>query len=85
VPGNYYLPKLLPNPPHKWINDVPGEHELQALYIHLCCMKYILNLVQPENRFTLLLANLFEKYPNVDPNVLGMKPNWQNEALWANE
>lgn len=82
LPGR---PKLLPNPPHKWINDVPREHELQTLYIHLCCMKYILNIVQPENRFTSLLANLFEKYPNVDPNALGMKPSWQNEALWAND
>jgi hypothetical protein len=47
-------------------------------------MKYILNLVQPENRFTSLLVNLFDKYPNVDPNALGMKPNWKNEPLWAN-
>src|SRR5690606_18572133 len=71
LPGR---PKLLPNPPYKWIKDVPREHELQTLYIHLCCMKYILNLVHPENKFTSLLTNLFEKYQNVDPNALGMKP-----------
>ena len=28
------------------------------------------------------LCELFEKYPNVDPNALGMKHNWENEELW---
>lgn len=72
LPGR---PKLLPNPPKQWVNQPPKEHEFQRLYIHLCCMKYLLNIVQPEHRFTPLLNQLFEKYPNVDPNALGMKPD----------
>jgi hypothetical protein len=28
------------------------------------------------------IEHLFEKYPNVDPNALGMKESWQNEELW---
>ncbi len=44
-------------------------------------MKYLLNTIKP-NDFTTKLDNLFTKYPNVDPNALGMKPNWQNEKLW---
>ncbi len=79
LPGR---PKLLPKPPYPWISEIPKEHEFQALYIHLCCMKYLLNIIQPENEFTRLLLQLFEKYPNVDPNALGMKTDWQSEPLW---
>lgn len=77
--------KLLSNPPNNWITDkenVPKEHEFSKLYVHLCLMKYLLNTIQPNNAFTSKLAALFTKYPNVDPNALGMKPNWQQEPLW---
>jgi abortive infection bacteriophage resistance protein len=74
--------KLLPKPPMPWIENVPKQHEFQKLYIHLCLMKYLLNIVAPGNRMTEKIVHLFEKYPNVDPNALGMKESWQNEALW---
>lgn len=79
LPGT---PKLLPNPPFNWINDVPKQHEFPKLYIHLCLMKYLLDRIQPENNFAIRLDYLLKKYPNVDPNALGLKPNWQNEPLW---
>ena len=79
LPG---APKLLSKPPNNWLNDVPKQHEFQKLYIHMCLMKYILNIVHPENHFTTNLNKLLEKYPNVDPNALGMKPDWQKEPLW---
>ncbi len=79
LPGR---PKLMANPPALWIADVPKEPEFEKLYIHLCCMKYILNVVQPVNDFTSRLHLLFTTYPNVDPNALGMKKNWHNEPLW---
>jgi abortive infection bacteriophage resistance protein len=77
--------KLLPNPPNAWIinaENIPKQHEFNKLYIHMCLMKYMLNTIIPKNEFTNKLTNLLEKFPNVDPNALGMKPNWQNEPLW---
>lgn len=82
LPGN---PKLLSTPPHPWISDVPKQHEFQKLYVHLCLMKYFLNIIQPQNSFTEKLYGLFEKHPNVDPNALGMKTNWYKEPLWVKE
>jgi len=79
LPGR---PKLLPKPPNKWIADVPPESEYHMLYIHLCCMKYLVNTVQPQNKFTGQLIDLLKKYPSVDPNALGLKTDWQNELLW---
>ena len=48
LPGS---PKLLSNPPFKWIEDVPKQNEFQKLYVHLCIMKYLLDRIQPENNF----------------------------------
>lgn len=79
LPG---APKLLTKPPYKWIQNVPKQHEFQRLYVHLCLMKYLLNIIQPNNNFTARLSTLFQKYSNVDENALGMKPNWQQEPLW---
>lgn len=77
--------KLLPKPPNPWISskeNVPKEHEFSKLYVHLCLMRYLLNTIYPKNNFDIELNKLFIKYPNVDPNALGMKTNWQNEPLW---
>ncbi|MBU2912703.1 Abi family protein [Reichenbachiella agariperforans] len=79
LPG---APKLLPNPPNAWVKDVPQQHEFQKLYVHLCLMKYLLNVVQPENQFTEKLEELMKKYPNVDPFALGLKEGWNIEPLW---
>jgi len=81
LPGS---PKLLSNPPHDWINEVPKQHEFPQLYIHLCLMKYLINIIHPINDFTNKLSELLKKYPSVDPNALGMKPNWEEEKLWKN-
>lgn len=73
--------KLLSNPPNNWVMNVSNQSEFSKLYVHLCLMKYLLNTIKP-NDFTERLSNLFVSYPNVDPNALGMKENWQNEPLW---
>ncbi len=81
LPGR---PKLLPKPPYNWISIVPPVSEHHLLYVHLCCMKYLLDRVNPANQFSHNLQKLLENYPNIDPNALGLKPNWQNESLWLN-
>lgn len=77
--------KLLPKPPNPWIrhlDNVPKQHEFSKLYVHLCLMKYLLDTVQPNNNFGEKLVELFTKFPNVDPDALGMKPDWKQEPLW---
>lgn len=80
LPGR---PKLLPKPPHPWIADVPPANEHYMLYVHLCCMKYLLDRITPDNNFGRKLSDLLSKYPNIDPNALGMKTNWEREPLWT--
>lgn len=77
LPGT---PKILPKPPYKWVDDVPTD--TSKLYLHMCIMKYMVNIIAPENSFSNKLQELLRKYPSVDPTALGIKPNWHNEPLW---
>ena len=77
LPGT---PKLLPKPPFNWVVNIPSDST--KLYMHLCIMRYMVNIIAPENSFSIKLQELLIKYPSVDPNALGMKPNWANEPLW---
>lgn len=79
LPG---APKMLSKPPYKWVVDVPTD--TSKLYLHLCIMRYLVNIIAPENSFSIKLKELLEKYPTVDSKALGLKPNWQNEVLWQN-
>ena len=77
LPGT---PKLLSRPPYRWLMDVPTD--TQKLYLHLCIIRYMLNIIAPENSFAIKMKELLTKYPSVDPNALGFKPDWRNEVLW---
>lgn len=77
LPGT---PKILSKPPFRWLIDVPTD--TQKLYLHLCIIRYMLNITAPENSFALKMRELLIKYPSVDPNALGFKADWKNEALW---
>jgi abortive infection bacteriophage resistance protein len=79
LPG---APKLLPKPPAPWLLHVPPRSEFHKLYVHICCMKYLLDVISPGHHFTPKLSDLFVKYPNVDLFALGFNPNWRNEPLW---
>lgn len=80
LPGR---PNLLPKPPAPWLNNVPPATEHHMLYVHVCCMKYLLNVVFPENQFSQRFQALFETYPNVDLNALGFPIDWSQEKLWS--
>lgn len=77
LPGT---PKILHKPPFRWLNNPPSD--TQRLYLHLCIIRYLLNIIAPENSFSNKLKALIKKYPSVDPNALGLKPNWSLEPLW---
>lgn len=81
LPGR---PKLLSKPPDPWLINVPLPNDFEMLYGHLCCMKYLLNVIQPKNRMGERLQNLLKSYPNVDPSAMGFKVDWVSEPFWNN-
>ena len=68
---------LSPAPPNPWLGNVPSVNEHHMLYIHACCMKYLLDVVSPGHHYKPKLAELFVKYPNVDLKALGFPIDWE--------
>ena len=50
--------------------------------LSLNMMAYLLQTVNPHNRFIQKFKALLEKYPNVDPKALGFSKHWMDEPLW---
>lgn len=79
LPGK---PKLLKSPPNKWLINVPSVAQRNKLYIHICCMKYIVDTIDGTNHLAEKFKNLFTEYPNIDQKALGFIDKWENEPLW---
>jgi len=79
LPGR---PKLMPNPPLLWVSDAPHVSKHHMLYVHLCCMKYLLDAITPGHKFSERLKHLFDSYRSVDQNALGFPAAWRADPFW---
>jgi len=79
LPGR---PRLLKKPPAPWIRIVPAVNQHHMIYIHLCCMKYLVDAINLGDNYSSKLSGLLTKYPSVDLNALGIPKSWQSEPLW---
>jgi len=52
------------------------------LYVALCCMQYVLNIINPESTFKEKLKELMNKCPMAQEKEMGFSKNWLNEPLW---
>lgn len=78
LPGR---PKISKKTSLAWLSNVPPKSEHEKLYVHLCCMKYLINIILPGNHFTYRLYHILKKYPNIDLKALGIPGNWYKEPL----
>jgi len=71
----------LPNrPKNPFINN---KHLLPyKIYASLCCMKYVLDIISPNNTFKERLKNLMEICPLAQEKEMGFPSNWANENFW---
>ena len=53
--------------------------------MRLCCIAYLLNIIDPQNTFVADFKTLLRKYPTVDPRAMGCPTDWEQEPLWRQE
>ena len=83
-------PQMPISPIKKWLlvttrtNTLTGKTESinKRCYFVLSMILYLLNQVNPKNKFRKTLFKLFKRYPNVDPRALGFTDSWKTEPLW---
>lgn len=54
----------------------------KRVYYRFCIIKYLLNIISPNNDMRHKLNNLFSEYPQVDISAMGFTENWDKEILW---
>lgn len=80
-------PERLQKPKEAWVSNHFNNNK--RVFYFLCVLKYLLIRVNPNNRFTEKLRLLFQKYPNIPIQYLGIPSDgkgnlldWENEPLW---
>jgi abortive infection bacteriophage resistance protein len=65
-----------------WLNsnDTVVDNKIYAV---LCCIYYMMKVVNPTTSFKVGLQNLFTEYPQVDISRMGFDKNWSEEPLWS--
>lgn len=72
------IPQRLGN---AWIVEVGVP--ANKLYVQLCCIAYLLNVIHESNTFSQDLVKLVNAYPNVDTSAMGFPSDWQEEPLFS--
>lgn len=52
------------------------------IYASLCCMKYILDIISPNNSFKERLKTLMETCPLAQEKEMGFPKDWKEESFW---
>ncbi len=52
------------------------------VYYVMCIIKYLLNVIEPENKFTSQIMWLFVNHPSINKRALGIPDYWDMEVLW---
>ncbi|HZL11563.1 MAG TPA: Abi family protein [Prolixibacteraceae bacterium] len=80
-------PEILLKPKHAWV-DGSFNNNSRTFYF-LCVLKYLLFEANPHNHLTYKIDELFDKFPNVPIQFLGIPSNaegellnWKQQALW---
>lgn len=52
------------------------------VYFVMCVVKYLLNVIEPNNDFANQIKRLFSQYPLVNKFVMNFPSVWELEPLW---
>lgn len=73
-------PQIPRNPRKQWLVNTQVKNT-RSYYI-LSMIVFLLQTVNPHNKFSQKLSGLLIKYPNVDVKAMGFPDNWLEEPLW---
>ncbi len=72
------MPKILTG--HRWLTDFSFPPD--KIYPQLCCISYLLNVIDEQNTFVKDIKLLLQKFPSVDAVAMGFPQGWEKESLW---
>ena len=77
---------IKPKLPHvtrqPWLNSNAAIAD-NKFYAILCCIFYLLKVINPTTSFKDKLQSLLAEYPDTDISKMGLTPDWEFEPLWS--
>ena len=73
---------MLPN--HMTGDWITLSTDTLRIYFNLCIIKYLLNIISPNNDMKEKVKALLSTYPSIDVAAMGFPRGWENEPLWNN-
>lgn len=73
-------PVLLDNPVNNYIKNM-AIHK-NKLYTQLITIKYLLNIISPNNEFSIKLKELLKSCQMIELSEMGFPDDWESESLW---
>ncbi len=71
--------KEMKNWERPWIN---GKIDQQHIFFNLSIIKYLSDILTPNNNFKQKLKTLIGEFPIIDIKAMGFPNNWEDEPLW---
>lgn len=63
-------------------NEIFEMKSDNKIYISVCCILYLLNIIQPKNRFKDDFLNLISRNSQISREKMGFPVGWGNEIFW---
>jgi abortive infection bacteriophage resistance protein len=84
--GSYRVKPKLPNAKSvEWHTPVEIEAVKDHAFGTLTILKYLMGSIAPQSQWAMRLEALFERFPNIDRNLLGYPNNWNECPIWAGD
>lgn len=74
-----YKPKI-PKKDPRWHRPVAVFNN--RIFVILTILKYLLNYIAPQSKWSLRLENLLQSYPDIPRGPMGFSDNWQECPIW---
>lgn len=72
-------PMLIKKSKHPWINATVSPDKT---FFEICIIKWLIDIISPNNDMKQHLLDLLALYPNVDIHAMGFPDSWEREPLW---
>ncbi|MBO7596345.1 MAG: Abi family protein [Bacteroidales bacterium] len=73
---------LMPRHPRHQFIALPASGT-QRVYFALSIIRYLLNIISPQNDMTNKLKTLLTAFPEIDTAAMGFPNGWDNEPVWC--
>lgn len=81
IPANVWLnPQNMLNP---FITIYPQNPNRNKIYASICCIQYLLNIIEPANTFGSDLKIIMQQKSQNESKAMGFPTGWENEVFWS--